>query len=78
MRRVALFQERHERLRHQQRAERVRAQCGLEYFRRSRQHVLVVIEQNTGVVHQRIETIAFSRKFLRRAPNAVRFGDIDL
>src|SRR5947207_12614374 len=35
---VALFQERDKRLRHQQRADRVRAQRGLEYFRRDHEH----------------------------------------
>ena len=77
-RRIALFQERHERLRHQQRPERVRAQCGLEYLGRDLEDILVVIEQNTGVVYQCIETIAAFRKILRCASNAVRFGDVDL
>jgi hypothetical protein len=45
---------------------------------RGREDLFVVIEQNAGIVHQRIEPIACSRKFFCCAPNALWFGDVDL
>src|SRR6202035_5634531 len=43
-----------------------------------REDGFVVIEQNAGVVHQCVETIALLRKFFRRALDAVDVGDVDL
>src|SRR4029077_3688664 len=75
--RVALFQKWNERLRNQERAERVGAQRRFENRRCAAEHVFVSLEQNPGVVYERVETIALFSKFFRRGANAFRIANIN-
>ena len=57
--------------------ERIGAQRRLKHFRAEREDVLVFIEENAGIVYQRVEAIALFRKFFRRMFDALGLGDID-
>jgi len=75
---VALSQKWQESLRDEERPERIGSQRLLKHFRGEREDILVFIEENPGIVYQRVETIALAGKFFRRALDAFRVGDVDL
>ncbi len=49
-----------------------------KHFRAEREDILVFIEENAGIVYQRVEPIALPGKFFGRALDAFRLGDVDL
>ena len=75
---VALSQEGQESLRDEERPERIGSQRRLKHFRGEREDILVFIEENAGIVYQRVEAIALPGKFFGRALDAFRVGDVDL
>jgi len=75
---VALSQEGHESLRDEECPERISPQRCLKPFHGECKDLLVFIEENAGIVYQRVEAIGLFGKFFGRALNAFRIGDVDL